>query len=57
MYIYVLNFDFVKIRIIYFLFMNIYFEKTYFITILIKYIFFKCIYLKNITKFVFNLKT
>jgi len=57
MYIYVLNFDFVKITIIYFLFMNIYFEKTYFIKILIKYIFFKCIYLKNTTKFVFNLKT
>ena len=56
MYIYVLNFDFVYI-LIYFLFMNIYFEKTYFIKILIKYIFFKCIYLKNITKFVFNLKT
>lgn len=56
MYIYVLNFDFVYI-LIYFLFMNIYFEKTYFIKILIKYIFFKCIYLKNTTKFVFNLKT
>lgn len=56
MYIYVLNFDFVKIRIIYFLFMNIYFEKTYFITILIKYIFFKRIYLKNITNFFLTLK-